>query len=126
MWQRWVPDTPDASVDVATEAIEKLPHSMKARVQFDPQTREIGVTRTLSRDDRNLMQLAFAKVKGANRVIDWLFHRVRNVDRKPNVFWPQLSSPDYSPRSVGGCGMRVIQCCLWAQARASRSRYRVL
>ena len=36
------------------------------------------------------------------------------------------SSPDYSPRSVGGCGMRVIQCCLWAKARASRSRYRVL
>ena len=36
------------------------------------------------------------------------------------------SNPDYSPRSVGGCGMRVIQCCLWAKARASRSRYRVL
>ena len=35
-------------------------------------------------------------------------------------------NPDYSPRSVGGCGMRVIQCCLWAKARASRSRYRVL
>ena len=39
---------------------------------------------------------------------------------------PETLSPDYSPRSVGGCGMRVIQCCLWAKARASRSRYRVL
>jgi len=74
-----LPDTLDATTENVTEAIAKLPASLKARVQFDPETREIGVTRALSRDDRNLMQLAFAKVKGADRVIDRLFHKVNHI-----------------------------------------------
>ena len=48
-------------------------------MQFDPETREIGVMRALSRDERNLMQLAFAKVAGAERVIDRLFIRSNRI-----------------------------------------------
>ena len=51
---------------------------------------------------------------------------LKDVDQFDAKFFDMRPNPDYSPRSVGGCGMRVIQCCLWAKARASRSRYRVL
>jgi len=68
-----LPDVASASAEDVVAAIDKLPPSLKARVQFDHKTREIGVKRALSRDERNLMQIAFAKVPGAERVIDRLF-----------------------------------------------------
>ncbi len=74
-----LPDAPSASAEAVVAAIAKLPPSMKLRVQFDPETREIGVTRALSRDERNLMQLAFAKVQGAERVIDRLFIKSNRI-----------------------------------------------
>ena len=78
-------------------AIEKLPASLKTRVSFDPQTRELGVQRPLSRHDRNLMQLAFAKVSGAERVIDRLFLKSNRIHasetpegEKPPFLVPRL------------------------------------
>lgn len=92
-----LPDTPGALAADVTAAISKLPPSLKARVQFDPTAREIGVTRPLSRDDRNHMQMAFAKVPGAERVIDRLFIRSNRIQatevpegEKPPFIVPRL------------------------------------
>ena len=93
-----LPDAPSATVADVQAAIEKLPVSLKARVQFDPATREIGVQRALSRDERNLMQLAFAKVPGAEKVIDRLFIRSNRIQAtelpegvKPAFLVPRLA-----------------------------------
>lgn len=92
-----LPDTPGASEVNVRAAIERLPTSLKARVQYDAETREIGVTRALSRDERNTMQLAFAKVTGADRVIDRLFIRSNRIQasespagEKPPFLVPRL------------------------------------
>lgn len=92
-----LPDTPGASSEAIAAAIDKLPASLKARVRFDSGTREIGVMRALSRDERNLMQLAFAKVQGAEKVIDRLFIRSNHIQatempegEKPPFLVPRL------------------------------------
>ena len=92
-----LPDVPGATVEDVTAAISKLPSTLKTRVQFDPETREIGVTRALSRDERNLMQIAFASVQGAERVIDRLFIRSNRIQatevpegEKPPFVVPRL------------------------------------
>lgn len=74
-----LPVAPTATTEEVVAAIAKLPASLKVRIQFDPQTREIGVTRALSRDERNLMQLSFAKVQGAEKLIDRLFIRSNRI-----------------------------------------------
>jgi len=92
-----LPDAPSATPEAIGAAIEKLPPSLKARVQFDPLSREIGVQRALSRDERNLMQIAFASVPGAERVIDRLFIRSNRIQatempegEKPPFIVPRL------------------------------------
>lgn len=92
-----LPEAPTATAESVAAAIAKLPSSLKVRVQFDPETREIGVTRPLSRDERNLMQLAFASVQGAERVIDRLFinsNRIQATEmpegEKPPFLVPRL------------------------------------
>lgn len=92
-----LPDTPSGTAEAIDTAISKLPPNLKARVQFDPKTREIGVQRALSRDERNLMQLAFAKVQGAEQLIDRLFiksNRIQATERsegeKPAFLVPRL------------------------------------
>ena len=92
-----LPDEPTATVQAVEEAIERLPVRLKLRVRFDLETREIGVTRPLSRDDRNAMQLAFAKVRGAEPVIDRLFIRSNRIQatelpegEKPPFMVPRL------------------------------------
>lgn len=92
-----MPDEPGVSDEAVTAAIEKLPPSLKVRVKFDPATREIAVTRALSRDDRNLMHLAFAKVPGAERMIERLFIRSNRIqatempeDERPPFVVPRL------------------------------------
>jgi len=92
-----LPDAPSATAEAVVAAIAKLPPSLKLRVNFDPETREIGVMRALSRDERNLMQLAFAKVPGADRVIDRLFiksNRIKATEmpegEKPPFLVPRL------------------------------------
>lgn len=92
-----LPEAPGASDDVVTAAIAKLPPSLQVRVKFDPATREIAVTRALSRDDRNLMHLAFARVSGAEQVIERLFIRSNRIQatempegEKPPFVVPRL------------------------------------
>lgn len=74
-----LPESQGGSEEEVTQAIEKLPPSLKARVKFDNATRELAVTRALSRDERNLMHLAFAKVPGAEGVIERLFIRSNRI-----------------------------------------------
>ena len=92
-----LPDSPQAKVEDVKAAIEKLPASLRTRVTFDPATRELAVTRPLSRDDRNLMQLAFAPVAGAATVIDRLFIKSNRIQaselppgEKPPFLVPRL------------------------------------
>lgn len=93
-----LPEQPGAtSVDIA-EAVERLPVSLKQRVRFDAEKRTLAVTRALSRDDRNHLQLAFAKVPGAERVIERLFIRSNRIqatehpedEQKPPFVVPRL------------------------------------
>ena len=98
-----LPDAPSAAVEDVTAAIAKLPSSLKARVQFDPETREIGVIRALSRDERNLMQRAFSKVAGAERVIERLFIRSNRIQatETPEVEKPPFLVPRLGIRRQG-------------------------
>jgi type III restriction enzyme len=91
------PDSASATAEAIGAAIARLPPSLKARLQFDPETREIGVHRPLSRDERNAMHLAFAKVEGAERVIDRLFIKSNRIQaselpegEKPPFLVPRL------------------------------------
>jgi type III restriction enzyme len=95
-----LPDVASASVADVVAAIDKLPPSLKARLQFDHTTREIGVKRALSRDDRNLMQLAFAKVQGAEQVIDRLFIRSNRIQAT------EMSAGERPPFLVPRLGIR--------------------
>jgi type III restriction enzyme len=74
-----LPEAPGATVEAVNAAISRLPPRLKQRVQFDPKSREIEVRRPLSRDERNLMHLAFASVKGAGRAIDRLFIKSNRI-----------------------------------------------
>lgn len=92
-----LPDDPAAAPEQVSAAIEKLPSSLKVRIRFDPATRELAVTRPLSRDDRNLMHLAFARMPGAEKVIERLFIRSNRIqaseltdDEKPPFIVPRL------------------------------------
>lgn len=92
-----LPVTAGGSDEEVSIALNKLPASLKARVRFDPESREIAVTRALSRDERNLMHLAFAKVPGAEKVIERLFIRSNRIQatempdgEKPPFIVPRL------------------------------------
>jgi type III restriction enzyme len=74
-----LPDTPDASPERVQQAINRLPASLKARLEYDATTREIGIMRPMSRDDRNTIQMAFASVRGAETVIDRLFLKSNQI-----------------------------------------------
>lgn len=91
---------PDAStakpVDVLN-ALEKLPASLRARVTFDSEMRTLGIERPMARDERNRMLISFAKVEGAEKVIDRLFitsNRIQASEApegtKPPFLMPQL------------------------------------
>jgi type III restriction enzyme len=74
-----LPEVAGASVAEVAAAIARLPPSLKARVRFDAEERQIVVTRPLSRDDRNLMHMAFHRVPGAERVIERVFIRSNRI-----------------------------------------------
>ncbi|MEM9670363.1 MAG: DEAD/DEAH box helicase family protein [Pseudomonadota bacterium] len=68
-----LPDTPSSQAVDVVSAIQRLPASMKTRVNFDTDSRRLKVTGVLSRDQRNAMQVAFSGVEGAEPVIDRIF-----------------------------------------------------
>lgn len=74
-----LPETESVTNETVTAALDKLPASLKARVSFDPKTRELAVRRPLSRDDRNHMHLAFADVPGASKVVERLFIKSNRI-----------------------------------------------
>lgn len=74
---------PIGDQDMPHQAVEavlaKLPPSIKARVSFDQETRAIAYQGPMSRENRNLLQLAFAKVPEAEKAIDRLFAKSNNL-----------------------------------------------
>ncbi len=58
--------------DVAA-IFDKLPPSVKSRVKLDPVTRSLSFRGPMSRESRNILQLAMAKVPQAEKVIDRLY-----------------------------------------------------
>ncbi|MGJ3230658.1 MAG: DEAD/DEAH box helicase [Oceanicaulis sp.] len=74
-----LPEAESVTPETVTEALGKLPASLKARVSFDPQTRKFGVRRALSRDDRNHMHLALAEIPGAEKVVEGLFIKSNRI-----------------------------------------------
>lgn len=74
-----MPEAESVTLENVTAALGKLPASLKARVNFDPQTRQLGVKRPLSRDDRNHMHLALADIPGADKVVERLFIKSNRI-----------------------------------------------
>lgn len=52
---------------------EKLPPSVKSRVKLDHETRSLAFRGPMSRESRNILQLAMAKVPQAEKIIDRLY-----------------------------------------------------
>ncbi|MDE2440986.1 MAG: hypothetical protein KGP14_08155 [Betaproteobacteria bacterium] len=87
----------DMSHQTVDAVLAKLPPSIKARVSFDQETRAIAYQGPMSRENRNLLQLAFAKVPKAEQAIDRLFAKSNNLqtsaadeDNKPPFIVPLL------------------------------------
>tara|TARA_R110001606_G_scaffold396480_1_gene570700 strand:+ start:3006 stop:5666 length:2661 start_codon:yes stop_codon:yes gene_type:complete len=74
-----LPDAPTSQPVDVEKAIEKLPPSIKTRVQFDANSRKLQVTGAISRDQRNTMLLAFSNISGADRIIERVFIRSNRI-----------------------------------------------
>jgi type III restriction enzyme len=93
-----LPDAPTAQPVDVLNALDRLPASLKARVKFNPETRTMGIERPMARDERNLMLLTFAKVEGADKIIDRLFitsnriaaSEIQDAGVKPPFLMPRL------------------------------------
>ena len=65
--------------EVVETALAKLPPKLKDRVTFTPETRTFSVSGALSSQDRTFLQLAFAPVRGADRVTDRLYRKSNRI-----------------------------------------------
>lgn len=74
-----LPQEAVAVPDVVEKALSKLPPKLQARVSFAPASRTFTVSGALSSQDRTVMQLAFAPVPGADRVIDRLYRKSNRI-----------------------------------------------
>ena len=70
-----LPDHEGAAPEAVEAAFAKLTPVLKARVTFEPETRTLSVSGAMSSQDRTMLQLAFAPVSGADRVIDRLYRK---------------------------------------------------
>ncbi|MEP3350124.1 MAG: DEAD/DEAH box helicase family protein [Hyphomicrobiales bacterium] len=86
---------------VTTESIDeifdKLPSSVKSRVTFNPETKTVAYKGQMTREGRNLLQLATAKIPQFEKVIDRLYATSNNFqtsaavdDEKPAFIIPRL------------------------------------
>ena len=91
---------PDDEVDdeIVEEAIAKLPPSVKKRVAFDPNSRSLSFKGPMTKEDRNRLQLGFAKTPSASRVIERLYAKSNNFqtsaaedEDKPPFIVPRLA-----------------------------------
>ncbi len=67
-----------APPEAVAAAIERLPPSVKSRLTFDPKTRTLAYTGPMTRDNRNLLHLAFAVVPKIGKTIDRLYAKTNN------------------------------------------------
>lgn len=74
-----LPEEALAAPEVVESAFAKLPSKLQARVSFARETRTFSVAGALSSQDRTVLQLAFAPVKGADRVIDRLYRKSNRI-----------------------------------------------
>ncbi|MAN65213.1 DEAD/DEAH box helicase family protein [uncultured Hyphomonas sp.] len=74
-----IPDTPDSKPADVINAIQKLPPSIRNKVEFDPESRKLKVTGVVSRDQRNTMLMTFNKVPGAEKAVESLFIRSNRI-----------------------------------------------
>ncbi|WP_339109909.1 DEAD/DEAH box helicase family protein [Thioclava sp. GXIMD4216] len=79
------------------EAIAKLPASVRTRVSFDPEKKSVSYRGPMTKESRNLLQLALAKSTKATKVIDRLYAKSNNFqmsasqeDEKPPFIVPLL------------------------------------
>ncbi|MGV6838722.1 MAG: DEAD/DEAH box helicase [Planktomarina sp.] len=79
------------------EVFEKLPASVKSRVSFNPETKTVAYKGQMTREARNLLQLATAKIPQFERVIDRLHAKSNNYqtsaaadEAKPPFIVPRL------------------------------------
>ena len=87
-------ETPAQEVE---DAIAKLPASVRNRVVYDPAKRSMTYKGPMTRESKNLLQLALAKSPTASRVIDRLYAKTNNFqlsasqdDDKPAFIVPLL------------------------------------
>lgn len=74
-----LPDEALAPVEVVESALAQLPPKLQARVLFTPESRTFEVSGALSSQDRTVLQLAFAPVRGADRIIDRLYRKSNRI-----------------------------------------------
>ncbi|MGH1575874.1 DEAD/DEAH box helicase [Planktotalea sp.] len=79
------------------EIFDKLPSSVKARVSFNPETKTVAYKGQMTREGRNLLQLATAKIPQFEKVIDRLYAKSNNFqtsaaadETKPPFIVPRL------------------------------------
>ena len=63
----------DLPPETVTQAIATLPLSVKKRVSYDPERRSLAYKGPMTKESRNLLQLAFAKAPKASSVIERLY-----------------------------------------------------
>lgn len=82
-----------AAPEVIVAAIDRLPSSVKTRLSFDTETRTLTYKGPMTRDNRNLIHLAFAAVPKVGKTIDRLY-------AKSNHFHTAAADEDDKPPFV--------------------------
>lgn len=97
-----LPEEAVAAPEVVQTALLRLPPKLQARVSFAPETRTFSVAGALSSQDRTVLQLAFAPVRGADRVIDRLYRKSnRIIDSELPADLPPFIVPRLAIRHQG-------------------------
>lgn len=85
------------TVESIEKLFEKLPSSVRSRVSFNPNTKTMAYKGQMTREGRNMLQLATAKIPQFERVIDRLYAKSNNFqtstaadDEKPPFIVPRL------------------------------------
>ncbi|GGD13097.1 DEAD/DEAH box helicase [Aquisalinus flavus] len=74
-----LPEDETTTQQAVETVLSKLPPKLKERVSYDGGTRKLSVRGRMSKEDRNLIILTTAKVKGADRQVDRLFRRSNRI-----------------------------------------------
>ena len=67
------------TIEAVAQAIDRLPAAVKARVAIDRQSGSLRFKGPMSKDSRNTLQLALAKIPQAERVLDRLHAKSNNI-----------------------------------------------